>query len=506
MKRKSLCLISPPTRSNAQIIPIALVYLSAWLEKSGIETNIIDIKSNPYAAPGRTEEDRITQKIIQRLRAEKPSLAGITCFTSEYNSVMRLAKGIKDNLNTKVIVGGVHPTLRPADFIYKDSPVDFVVIGEGEMTITELVQRGEDPSSLRNVKGIAFFENNDIHFTPPRELIDDLGKLPMPAYDKLDMAYYLKVARYVIRYMYSSGVHILTSRGCPFLCTFCAAKNLWKSADSKVRVRYKPIKQIVDEIQYLKESHNIDSVYIADDTFAMSKDRAIGFCDELLARKIDIIWAMETRVNLITDELLKTVKKAGCIQVEFGVESGSQKALDRMKKGIRVEDTVRAFELCRKHGLRTFANIMLNTPEETEEDVRQTIRLKKTIRASHAGVNLTAPIIGTDIYEQYVNPKLTKEEYHLFEDPHLYTKILDPRFKLASHNINLSKLHYKVNVSNYVNPFFEFTLNPRYLKSLISSKRKWQIAPSIVFNSIKQAKSYSLFIIRAIKNNFFKKA
>ena len=304
MKQKSICLISPPKRSNVQIIPIALIYLSAWLEKSGINADIIDIKNNPNGVFDRNEEDRITRKIIERLCIEKPYFVGITCFTSEYNSVMRLARSIRDNVDTKIIVGGVHPTLRPADFIYKDSPVDFAVIGEGEETITELVNRAENADTMKDVKGIAFLEGDNIYLTPPRELIDDLGKLPMPAYDKLDMAYYLKMTKYVIRYMYTSGVHILASRGCPFLCTFCAAKNLWKTPDAKPRVRYKSINQIVDEIQYLSDKYGIDSFYLADDTFAMNKEKTVRFCDELLDRKINIIWA---RVNLwiITPMLLR---------------------------------------------------------------------------------------------------------------------------------------------------------------------------------------------------------
>jgi anaerobic magnesium-protoporphyrin IX monomethyl ester cyclase len=504
MSEQNICLISSPKRSGAQVIPIALVYLSSWLEKAGIKTDIIDIKSNPYKLFDTSEECRITQEITRRIRIRNPSFVGISCFTPEYNSVMRLARTIKDNSNAKIVVGGVHPTLCPGDFIYKNSPVDFAVMGEGEVTITELVRSSLDNASLKDIRGIAFLENGNMHVTPPRELIDDLGKLPMPSYDKLDMNYYLTVTRFIIRYMYTSGVHILTSRGCPYLCTFCAAKNLWKTPDLKAKVRYKTIKQIVDEVQYLKDRYSIDSFYIADDTFAMSRERAMGFSDELLARNIDIIWAMETRVNLVNEELLKAIKRAGCIQIEFGVESGSQEALDRMKKNIRVEDTLRVFDLCRKYGFRTFANLMLNTPGETEEDVRKTFRLKKRIKASHTGVNLTAPIIGTDAYEEYVRPKLTKEEYYLFEDPHLYTKIVDPRFRLATHNLNLDRLYYIANFYNYLNSFIEFSLNPKYLKSIITSKRKGQIIPSILLNLWKQIKSYGRFMQNVLLAKFGK--
>ena len=492
--REKICLISPPTRSNVQVIPIALVYLAAWLEKEGIDTEIIDIKISPFKSPDSITEEKIIQKTVRRISESRTSFVGITCFTSEYNSVMRLAQAIKRHMNVKIVIGGVHSTLRPEDFIYEGSPVDIAVIGEGEETITELVRQYADQALLKNINGIAFLENGIMRMTPARSLIEDLARLPLPSYDKLDMDYYLTMTKYIIRYIFTSGAHILTSRGCPFLCTFCAVKNLWKTPDNKVKVRHKSVSQIIDEIQYLRGKYSMDSFYIADDTFAMGKDRAIEFCDEILKRDIKIIWAMETRVNLVNDTLLKAIKKAGCIQVEFGVESGSQEALDRMKKGIRVEDTVRAFELCKKYGLRTFANLMLNTPGETEKDVSETFCLKNRIKASHAGVNLTMPIIGTDIYEQYVNPKISKDEYVLFEDAHFYTKILDPRFRLAKHKLNLNRLYYLANIYNYLNPFFEFTLNLRYLRSIFASKRKWQLVPCIMSSFLKQIRAYLRFL------------
>lgn len=499
MKKINVCLISPHKRSNVQIMPISLIYLAAWMEKKGIHADIIDIKTSPYKITDSQEEDRVINKIIEQVNIKRPFLIGITCFTSEYNSVILLAASIKKSVNIKIIVGGTHATLSPEDFIYKGSPVDFVAIGEGQETLAELIFNLSDSNTPEKVNGIAFLQDSDVYKTPPRAMIEDLDELPMPSYHKLDMEYYTSISRCIIRYLYTSGVHILTSFGCPFDCTFCAAKNLWRTPQAKSRIRYRPIKQIVDEIQFLKDHYHIDSFNIADDTFAISQKRAIDFCEELLGRDIRIIWAMETRVNLVSDELLKMVKRAGCIQVGFGVESGSQEALDRMKKNIRIEDTVQAFKLCREHGLRTFANMMLNTPEETSEDVRKTIALKKHIKASHASVYLTMPMIGTDIYEKYVHPKIKKEEYGIFEDPHLYTKILDPRFRLAQHDINLDRLYYIVNLRNYLNSFLEFTLNPMYLRSIISSRRRWQLMPAVFLNFSKQVKAYILFVVNRLK-------
>ncbi|NCO45557.1 MAG: hypothetical protein GW890_03650 [Vibrio sp.] len=159
-----------------------------------------------------------------------------------------------------------------------------------------------------------------------------------------------------------------------------------------------------------------------------------------------------------------------------------------------MEDTVRAFDMCKKHRLRTFANIMINTPGETEKDLNDTIKLKKRLKASHAGMNLTIPIIGTDIYEKYVSPKFSRDELGIFSDPHLYTKILDPRFRLAKHGIDLNKMYYRLNVCNYLNSFFEFTFNAKYIKSILNSRRKHQFAGSVLKNLYKQINSYARFI------------
>ncbi|OIO80399.1 MAG: hypothetical protein AUJ89_03340 [Candidatus Omnitrophica bacterium CG1_02_43_210] len=494
MIKKDICLVSPPTRGNVKTVPIALIYLAGWLSKEGIDVDIIDIKINSYKGIDAKNESEIVDKIIRNLDSLKPHVVGLTAFTSEYNNVINLAKSIKDKINTKIVVGGVHASLRPEDFIYDNSPVDIAVIGEGERTLSEVVNNVKNNQALETIDGICFLKEGNAHCTNPRKLIENLGDLSLPLYSKLNMDYYLKVERHIIRYLYTSGVHILTSRGCPFNCTFCAAKNLWKDPACNRRVRFRDINQVVDEIQYLKDTFSIDSFYIADDTFAVNKNRAMQFCDEILSRNLKLIWAMETRVNLVSDELLKMIKKAGCIQVEFGVESGSQDALDRMKKEIKVEDTVRAFDMCKKHRLRTFANIMINTPGETEKDLNDTIKLKKRLKASHAGMNLTIPIIGTDIYEKYVSPKFSRDELGIFSDPHLYTKILDPRFRLAKHGIDLNKMYYRLNVCNYLNSFFEFTFNAKYIKSILNSRRKHQFAGSVLKNLYKQINSYARFI------------
>ena len=199
--------------------------------------------------------------------------------------------------------------------------------------------------------------------------------------------------------------------------------------------------------------------------------------------KLNMFWGLETRVNLLTEDMIKRLKETGCIQIDFGVESGSQDSLNRMNKKIKVEETKKIFALCRQYGLRTFANIMFNTPEETEEDVKETIDLMKEIKATVYGTNLTLPLLGTKIYDDYVNPKLTTNEYVLFEDEDMYRTIKDKRFRLAKHNIDLAKLKPKVMVRfMFFKSIIDLTTNKLYWKTLIYSKRRKQYLNEILYN------------------------
>jgi len=497
MKNHEIVLVSPPSRANTQYLPLAYIYLAGWLKEKSYPVHILDIKENPYKRQTSSDEDRIIEKIVDELEKMAPRLVGIGAFTSDYRSLLKLTTRIKSRLKTRIVVGGVHATLRPEDFIYHGSPVDIAVIGEGEETLTELAEiaLNDQWPDIEKIKGILYAAGSEIKRTDPRPVISDLAVLPRPAYELINMDYYTRTSRGVIRPLYLSGTHITTSRGCPFQCTFCANRNLWNKQPGGNRVRYKSLDKVIDELEFLKNTYRIDGFYIADDTFTMRKGWAEEFCRLMAEKKLDMIWAMETRVELINESLLLAINKAGCIQVEFGVESGSPEALNRMKKGSRVEDTVRAFELCHQYKMRTFANILFNTPGETTADVEATLKLMKKIKADHYGVNMTIPLIGTDIYDQYVKPPMTREEYRIFEHPQIYTRIIDERFRMTEHNRRLDWLYFRLNFGKYINSFLSFTANRRYWQAMLRSQRKREWCGVFCANLFKQLKSYIRFVV-----------
>lgn len=471
----SICLVSPATRANSQIVPTALLYISAWLEKDGVQVNIVDIKkktNNLYLTENQT--DKLNKEILNRLKALSPTHIGITCYTYDYRSVVKLSKMIKNSMSAKIIVGGVHARLRPEDFLYDLSPFDFVAIGEGEKFLIELLRREKYGIDISDLQGLAYKSDGKI-IKNENESFAELKYMPIPSYEKIDMEFYVKPNRNVIRTLPASGVHIFTTKGCPYACTFCANR--------QQNVRFRPVESVVDEIEFLKKKFSIDSFYIQDDTFCLKEERLFEFTEYLESKKLNMFWGLETRVNLLTEDMIKRLKETGCIQIDFGVESGSQDSLNRMNKKIKVEETKKIFAFCRQYGLRTFANFMFNTPEETEEDVKKTIGLMKEIKATVYGTNLTLPLLGTKIYDDYVNPKLTTDEYVLFEDEDMYRTIKDKRFKLAKHNIDLAKLKPKVMVRFMLfKSIIDLTTNKLYWKTLIYSKRRKQYLIEILYN------------------------
>ena len=163
--------------------------------------------------------------------------------------------------------------------------------------------------------------------------------MPIHPYHKLDMNFYLQPQQFLLRSIYLSGVHIFTARGCPYGCTFCA--------NSRKKVKFRPLDSVIEELKFLKETYRIDGFYIHDDTFTIKNDRVLEFCERLMKRKYLFVWGMEGRVNQFPVNVFRALRRSGCIQIDFGVESGSQESLDRMRKGIKVNDTEEVFRRCR---------------------------------------------------------------------------------------------------------------------------------------------------------------
>ena len=474
-----VCLVNTASRANSLSPPLGLMYIAAYLEKNGIEVDIVDIKRDFYSLLTESHRKIVEDEILEEIIKIKPELIGIGCLVTEVEEVINLSKRIKEKLrDTLIIVGGIHASMYPGDLLFLDSPIDYVVIGEGEQTVNELVQVACKGGTIAgNVKGVAWFDGFKVQKTIPRPPIKYLDEIPFPLYKKVDFNYYFKPNIYAIRNMLLSTAFIFTSRGCPYHCSFCVNKNIQKIMGSSYSLRSRSVINVVDEIEYLNKEFNIDGFYIYDDCFCINKHYTLDFCKEILKRKLRLIWAAETRVNLVSEELIKAMKDAGCVQLDFGVESGSPEILKRLQKGITVRQIRDAFQWCHKLGIRCMANFMMNTPGETKEDIEKNLALAKEINANYYNFTIMTPYPGTDIYE-CVSPKLSVKEYPLLIGG--IRKLMDPRFKYANHDLDLCQITYSANRS--LNSLFRrasFILNKRYLWQIMRSKRKIQYLLSI---------------------------
>lgn len=441
-----ICFITLPRNWASGYLPYSYLVLTGYLEAHNFRAEIIDLA--PYTKEFYGEhslkniykkkktdfdKDLYFKKIVDILSVLKPKFVGISVFTVDYFLSMELAGRIKEKIDCKIVMGNVDASIFPDDCIYENSPVDFVVIGEGEETLAELLETYLTGGDLKNVAGLYFMSGGKPIRTKARELMD-ISNLPLLPFDKIDMKYYLKPRQVLLRNLVLSGVDLFTGRGCPYFCEFCGANSIYKAQGVLKRVRYQSLDNVFANIEILVKKYRIDGLYIIDDTFTISENRVFEFCERI--KPFKIYWGAETRVNLINPKMVKIMKESGCLQLDFGAETGSPEMLRKISKGVTVEQTIKAFKMCKEAGIRTLANILINLPGEEEGHIEETENLLKKIKPTVIRANILKPFPATPIFEK--NIKMTHLEYI-----DKMEKILDGDlsfFKLCKHNMDLNKL------------------------------------------------------------------
>ena len=380
---------------------------------------------------------------------------------------------IKRHTDATILVGNAHPSIAPGDFLYESSPFDIVVRGEGELTVRQILEGYQKSDDLSHIRGIAYFKDGAVSITRNRELMA-LSECGMPAYHKIDMRWYQRPTKFIIRRLMTVGAGIYTGRGCPFNCSFCASNSVWKANDRSMGnplVRKRPMVQIMEELRILQNRYGFDFFYILDDTFGIREDDITFFCNAYRECGLTMLWAAETRVNCIHNEqIVKLLKDSGCVQLDFGVESGSPKLLKNINKATTIEQAICAFELCKRYGIRTFANILLNLPGEEEEDLQLTHRLLNTIKPTYTSVGVTQPYPGTDIYSR-MGKTICKREYAKLN------RLSPPEeYRLSNHKYNLKRLLFswflKYSIITPIEKSF-FKADNRYWSKILESENRW---------------------------------
>lgn len=376
-------LINPSQDTKYPQPPLGLASIAAVLEKNNCHVEILDANTSQLS------ESMIVKK------AGNADIIGITALTPVINSAMRIAKGIKQtNPNSTILLGGPHATILPEEILNNVPEIDIIVRGEGEETIVELCTVLENDKSIENIHGITYRNNNTIKTTPSRPPIMNLDSLPFLAYHLLPLDKYKLHPPHGREHPFMA---MLTSRGCPYNCIFCS-KSVFGS-----KFRGQSPERIVDEIVYLKERFGIKEIAFYDDVFTLKQKRIMQFLKELKERDLDIPWTCEARADLVTGELLREMKKAGCYMIAYGIESGNQTILNNLRKKITIEQVRYAIEATRKAGIQSVGYFMLGSPRETPEAIHQTIDFAKSLNIDFAQFSVTVPFPGTDLYDLYLN-------------------------------------------------------------------------------------------------------
>lgn len=376
-----VALINAPGK-EIKVEPLGLEYLASSLKANGFEVTLIDA----------TIEGLSEVEYFHRIKKTKPDVIGIAMTTVSLKQDLRglfLAK--KACPDAKVIVGGPHPSAVPVELMKSVKDIDFAVIGEGEITIVELMRALEKRNAnFNNINGIAFRdESGNIRLTKPRKLISNLDSIPIPTREFIDFKKVKPGIPFGRRKFYSI---MMISRGCPYKCIYCSKPVFGRS------YRYRSVENVLEEIEYLV-SIGVREIRFHDDTFTMMPGHTVKLCEELIKRKFDLIWSCTTRADKISKELLKMMKKAGCYHIAYGVESGSQEILDKAKRSMKVDQIEKAFKITREVGLEASAFIIIGLPGETKETLKETLSLIKKIKPDFFNASLCGIFPKTELYE-----------------------------------------------------------------------------------------------------------
>lgn len=381
-----ILLIDPPDIYHAygnidkkmkQFAPtLGLSYIAAVLLENNITIKYLDARG----------EGMTLDQIGNVVKEYKPDAVAITCMTTAYGITVKISELIKEiSKDIKVILGGPHVTPTAEEIIREKPCVDIAVVGEGEYTMLEIAQ-GQD---LKDIKGIVYRENEQVKINEPRPLIEDIDSLPFPARHLYNMDNFQQPLYEA--YGKPLGT-IVTSRGCPFDCSFCSSKVTFTR-----RVRFRSADAVIAEIDHLIEKYNIKGIKINDDTFTLNRDRLKKIC--LAIKERGLYWIGNARVETLNNDILAFMKDCNCRLLLFGIESGDPAVQHELKNAENLELAQRVFKWTNELKIDTVATFIFGSPSETEQSVENTIKFVCEARPTFANFFILSPYPGTEIYE-----------------------------------------------------------------------------------------------------------
>jgi anaerobic magnesium-protoporphyrin IX monomethyl ester cyclase len=400
MSMRKILLANPATIGAFRAIglhfpPMGLLYLGAYLEREGYQVEIRDF-CNPEEIPDYSRYD----------------LMGISTDTTRHLKAMRIARQAKE-AGCTVVMGGPHPCYID-DEILAGRWVDFIVHGEGEVTLLELVRALEGGGKdWEGVEGISFRKDGEVVRTTPRPFIRDLDSLPMPARHLIDMDLYRRT-----KFGERAITPVVTSRGCPANCNFCSSSSFFGR-----RWRARSADSVVEELEELHNKYGFGAVAFVDDNFTLCPERVVAISEGIISKGLDIWWWNFSRAENIVknEEMLKVMKKAGSKTIYIGVESASPQTLAELGKRMDLNTVIKAVEVLKRHGFEICASYILGSPRDKAKDIHETIRFAKRLDTNVAQFSILTPYPGTALYEE-LKERIWTRHWSFYDSQHLVYK------------------------------------------------------------------------------------
>lgn len=455
-----IVLVSPPLSKKARYGRLAdagmympahgLGYLAAFVKKSGYDAAILDCE-----ALGLDVE-----KASLQITALKPDYVGISAVTMSIFSAAELAASLKKSVpDLRIIVGGVHLSAAPEETLDLYPQFDFGVIGEGEETLRELLDSLRDKKDPDAVRGIIYRRKGKALRTLHRPVMKDIDKLPFPAWDLYpDITQHYHPSSFGFKQLPCTS--LITSRGCPYPCSFCSRPQ----ASDRI-CREHSAGYVMEMIRVLYHNYAIRDIIIYDDTFGINRKRLVDFCEMLIKERLKLSWSCNLRVGAVDTDILRLMKTAGCWQVAYGIESGSQAILDFLQKNITLEMIKDTLVKTRKSGIVAKGYIMVGTPLETTRTIKETLDFVLQADLDLITVNSFTPMPGSLDYERSGQYGIFYQDWRLLNQ-HNYVFI--PRgLELG----DLNRAVREITRRFYLRPrvftkYLKFCLNPRSFKLL----------------------------------------
>lgn len=420
MEKNKILFINPPQSCDIKEkysnfkIPLGFLYMAGHLERNGFKVKILDC---PLYYKNRKIINKKTVKIglfprgiKQIIKKFNPDIIGVSCAYSAYESdsfevidlIKKTAKEMKKNI--LVVAGGAHVSAVP-EYVLRNKNIDITVIGEGEETILEIAQKFRQGKNLNRVKGTALREKGKIKINKPREYIQNLDELK-PAWNLINLKDYFQHPDNSKATLRGPSLDIITSRGCPGNCVFCSIHTIWGR-----KWRGRTAQNVVDEIEFLNKKYGVRQFRIQDDNLTLDKKRIIQICDKIIKRKLDIKWDTPNGVAFwaLDKEILKKMRQAGCYRITFGIESGSKKSQEYIRKIVDMKKINNFIDLCHKIGLWVCSTFIIGFPYETKEDIEKTKNFILNSKINFPFIYIAQPLLGTDLHNDFKKENLLSE-------------------------------------------------------------------------------------------------